>query len=70
MLGAAAGAGQEWLLEKLFGMHPRTVRLAVALAKFRENNWEGFKAIIDKVWNWHLSVGSLGAGGNLIHGSV
>ena len=61
-----AGAGEEWLLEKWFGIHPKTRRLAEIMAQWRQSNWDGFKASVEKIWQLHLLAGSMGGIGNYL----
>ena len=66
VLIAAAGAGEEWLLEKMFGIHPKTVRLAEAMAAWRMRSYDEFSTFWGKFWQMHLLAGSMGAVGGYI----
>ena len=58
---AGAAAGDEWLLEQLFGMHSKTISLAQAMDKYKRDKLDGFKAFAEKLWMLHMHAGGFGA---------
>jgi hypothetical protein len=63
---AGAAAGDEWILENLFSLHPKTISLAKALQRYREGGWGKFNDFIEKLWMLNMHAGALGVLGNYI----
>jgi hypothetical protein len=70
LLLAGAAAGKEWLLEQLFGIHPKTMRLAEIMAQFAKSNTEGLMAAAQKIWELNLQAGAMGSLGNYVQAGL